>query len=158
MPVKRAVFPMPSTVRILAVGKVKEPYLAAGLAEYQKRLRPFCKLDVIELKDEGVEREAAAFERHLEKARAENPNALFILDAGGEHLDSLAFAKLVKTHQTSTLTFLIGSAEGIAPSLKSKAKLLSLSKMTFTHEMARLFLVEQIYRAHQINSGRPYHK
>ncbi len=142
---------MPSLIRLVAVGKIKEPYLQAGIAEYAKRLRPLCKLEMVELPDEGMEKEAARIGKYL------GPDT-YLLDAGGKAMDSLAFAQLVKKHSLAPLTFVVGSAEGIDASLKSKAKLLSLSSMTFTHEMARLVLLEQIYRAQLINKGHPYHK
>ncbi len=146
---------MPALIRLVAVGKIKEPYLAAGLAEFQKRLRPYCKLELVELKDEGMEKEAKV----IEKYAVANPNA-YILDAAGRQLDSLEFSKLVKSADLSSppLTFVIGGPDGISPELKKKAKTISLSKMTFTHEMCRLFLLEQIYRAYQIAQNRPYHR
>lgn len=144
---------MPPLIRLVAVGKVKEPYLAAGIAEFEKRLRPYCHLEIIELKDEGMEKEA----QRMEKYAGQNT---YILDAGGKALDSFEFAKLVKSAELSPvpLTFIIGGPDGIAPELKKKAKLVSLSKMTFTHEMCRLFLLEQIYRSYQIAQNRPYHR
>ncbi len=146
---------MPSLIRLVAVGKVREPYLAAGIAEFEKRLRPYCKLEIVELKDEGMEKEA----KEMEKYAVKNPNA-YILDAAGRQLDSLEFAKLVKSAELSSppLTFIIGGPDGITAELKKKSKTISLSKMTFTHEMCRLFLLEQIYRAHQIAQNRPYHR
>ncbi len=144
---------MPSPVRLISVGRIKEPYLAAGIGEYLKRLRPFCKLEVVELKDEGMEKEA----KRIEKYANENT---FALDAGGKSFDSLEFAELIKSHELSPqpLTFVIGGPQGLDPALKKKAKLISLSKMTFTHEMCRLFFLEQLYRAFMINSNRSYHK
>ncbi|MDE1798096.1 MAG: 23S rRNA (pseudouridine(1915)-N(3))-methyltransferase RlmH, partial [Candidatus Micrarchaeota archaeon] len=124
---------MPSLIRIVAVGKIKEPYLRDGISEYAKRLRPLCRLEIVELPDEGMEKEAARLQKHL------GPNT-YVLDAAGKTTDSLQFALLVKKHSMGPLTFVIGSAEGADASLKSKARLLSLSPMTFTHEMARLVL------------------
>ncbi len=139
-------------IRIIAVGRVKERYLQEAIAEYVKRLRPYCKLETIELKDEGMEKEAIRMQKYADKNT-------FIFDAQGRQLDSLEFASFVKAKgESAPITFIIGSAEGISGKLKSQAQLLSLSKMTFTHEMARLFLIEQIYRACMINSGRSYHK
>ncbi len=146
---------MPPLIRLVAVGKIKEPHLAAGMAEFEKRLHPYCKLEIVELKDEGMEKEA----EKMEKYSVTNPNA-YILDAAGRQLDSLEFSKLVKSAELASppLTFIIGGPDGIAPELKKKAKTISLSKMTFTHEMCRLFLLEQLYRAYQIAQNRPYHR
>ncbi len=147
---------MPVPIRLVVIGKVKEPYLAAGISEYLKRLRPYCKLELIELKDEGIEKEAVRLEKYI----SNDEGAVFILDVEGAHTDSREFAKLVKSHELSPspLTFVIGSAQGIDDKIKKKTKLISLSKMTFTHEMCRLFLLEQIYRAFQIAQNRPYHR
>lgn len=141
---------MAQTIRIVSVGKLKECYLLEGLAEYQKRLRPYCKMEIIELKDEGLEKEASSMQRFI------NSNT-FVLDAAGVENDSLAFASFMKK-QSAPITFIIGSASGVSETVKKKCRLLSLSKMTFTHDMCRLFLLEQIYRSFQINSNRPYHK
>ena len=128
-------------------------YLAAGIAEYDKRLRPYCMLEIIELKDEGMEKEAQKMEKYIEANTC-------ILDAAGRSLDSLEFSKLIKAAELSPspLTFVIGGPYGVDEHLKARARLISLSKMTFTHEMCRLFLLEQIYRSCLMNSGREYHK
>jgi 23S rRNA (pseudouridine1915-N3)-methyltransferase len=149
---------MPSKIRLLVIGKIKEPYLAAGITEYEKRLRPYCKLEIIELKDQGMEKEARKIEKYLEGGPS-SPST-FILDAAGKPLDSVEFSKLIKAAELSPspLTFIIGGPYGVDERLKARARLLSLSKMTFTHEMCRLFLLEQIYRAYQIAQNRPYHR
>jgi len=141
-------------IRIVAIGRVGEDYLRIGMAEYAKRLRPFCKLEVVELKDEGLKKEGERLEKYMD-----GPGT-FVLDAAGKEMDSQAFSKLVCPNNTSTtsLTFIIGSAEGIDESIKKRALLISLSKMTFTHEMCRLFLIEQVYRGFMIAKNRPYHK
>lgn len=144
---------MGEKIRIICVGKVKEAYLREGISEYEKRLRPFCKLETIELKDEGIEKEGKRIEKLID-------SNTFLLDVEGKEYNSIEFSKLMKkeTEGGKQITFIIGSAEGIEENLKKKANLFSLSKMTFTHEMARLFLIEQIYRSYMINSGRSYHK
>ena len=139
-------------IRIVAVGKVKERHLLEGIAEYAKRLAPFCKLEIVELKDEGLAKEAKKLERYLGAGT-------FILDVDGKHLSSEEFAQLVKKHDgEGRLTFIIGGADGIDEGLKKAAPAISLSKMTFTHEMCRLFLMEQVYRAFMINGNRKYHR
>ncbi|VVB57337.1 Ribosomal RNA large subunit methyltransferase H [uncultured archaeon] len=138
-------------IRLVAVGRVKEAYLKEGMAEYEKRLRPYCSLEVVELKDEGMEKEAAHFEKYL------GPGT-FLLDEKGIEMGSPQFAKLFSSDPGVPLTFLIGGPYGTPAELKKKCKCISLSKMTFTHEMCRLFLLEQIYRASLTNSGRNYQK
>ncbi len=142
---------MPRKIRLVAVGRVKEGYLRAGMAEYEKRLKPYCSLEVIELKDEGMEKEEKRLEKYL------GPNA-FLLDEKGAELDSIEFAKLLSNDPAAQLTFIIGGPYGTTAGLKKKCGCISLSKMTFTHEMCRLFLLEQLYRAMLANSGRAYQK
>lgn len=139
-------------IRLICIGKTKEPYLKEGIAEYEKRLRPYCKFEIIELKDEGIEKEAKHLQKYL------SPNT-FILDANGKEMDSIVFASFIKSKtESQPLTFIIGSAEGVDKGLKGQVQLISLSKMTFTHEMCRLFLIEQIYRSFMIIGNRSYHK
>ncbi len=140
---------MSPKIRIIAVGRIKESFILEGIREYSKRLAPFCKFEIIELKDEGPEKEAKVLERYL-------GDGTFILDVEGKHMSSEGFAELVKKRET--LTFIIGGADGIDEDLKKRAKSISLSDMTFTHEMSRLFLMEQIYRAYMINTNRTYHR
>ncbi len=145
-------FSLVPKIRLIWMGKTKEPYLAEGISEYAKRLRPYCKLEIIELKDEGMEKEAKKLEKYIDANT-------FILDANGREMDSLEFSSFIKNAtQSAQLAFIIGSAEGVDSKLKPRSQLISLSKMTFTHEMCRLFLLEQLYRSFQILSNRPYHK
>jgi 23S rRNA (pseudouridine1915-N3)-methyltransferase len=140
---------MISKITVVAVGKVKERYISEGISEFLKRLKPFCRIEVIELKDQGLKKESEKIEKYIS-------NSSYILDSKGKEFSSEEFAELLKK-QEGELTLIIGGPEGIEQNTKSKSKLLSLSKMTFTHEMSRLFLIEQIYRACMINSGRGYY-
>lgn len=137
-------------VTIIAFGKVKEKYIREGIAEYLKRLTPFAKVEIIELKDEGPKKEA-------EKIKALNHDNIFLLDEKGSELTSHDLAKEFKKLD-GEITFVIGGAEGIDDSIKKDFNKISLSKMTFVHEMCRLFLVEQVYRSYMINNNRKYHK
>lgn len=136
-------------ISIISAGKIKERYLLEGIQEYEKRIRPFCKIQMIELKEEGIIKESEKIRNYL------NPNT-FILDAKGRHFTSEEFADFIKNN--NQLTFIIGSSEGILEEVKRQAKLISLSKMTFIHEMCKLFLLEQIYRSFMIINHRKYHK
>lgn len=138
-------------VRIVSVGKVRERYLLDGIAEYAKRLSPYCRLEILELKDEGVEKEGARISRYLCKSA-------YVLDEKGKQYTSREFAAFMKK-QEGEITFIIGSAEGVSGEVKGKATgMISLSNMTFTHDMCRLFFIEQLYRAFMINSNRSYQK
>lgn len=141
----------PSRLRILAVGKVRKRWIEEGLAVYLKRLPG---LTITELKDSTMEKEAEAV-----LAALRPDETLVILTEEGETLASVPFAAKLEQLGADRLAFVIGGAEGITPALKARARWrLSLSPMTFPHELARLMLVEQIYRAQTILQGGPYHK
>lgn len=136
-------------VKILSVGKTKESWLEDALEEYVKRLSPVLQIETQWVKND---------EQLL--AVCENEQVI-ALDPLGKTFDSPEFAKFIQQQfevQGSRLTFVIGGPEGLPPLLKKSAKLISLSKLTFTHQIARLVLVEQIYRALEIAKGTPYHK
>ncbi|MDW7651699.1 MAG: 23S rRNA (pseudouridine(1915)-N(3))-methyltransferase RlmH [Bacillota bacterium] len=157
-------------IQILTVGKIKEKYLTAGIAEYLKRLGPFARVEIHEVKDEKTPDGASpAEEDALLEKEASRLDALikpgsyvialaidgrtFSSTEFAAHLDSLATAG--KSH----LTFIIGGSLGLAPRIQKQADLLfSFSPMTFPHQLFRLMLLEQIYRAFKINRGEPYHK
>ncbi len=141
---------MASKIRIICVGKVKESHITTGINEFLKRLTPFVKVEIVELKDEGVKKEAEKLTNYL-------GSNTFTLDENGKEYSSVSFSELIKK-QEGTLTFIIGGHDGIDDSLKLKSTRISLSKMTFTHEMARLFLIEQVYRAYMIIGNRKYHR
>ena len=142
---------MSRKIKIICIGKVKERYLQEGINEFLKRLKPFCDVEIIELKDRGVIEDSKFVQKYVD-------HTSFILDVNGKSFSSEEFAELIKKTET-TLTLIIGGAEGFNQDIKKNAKLLSLSKMTFTHEMTRLFLVEQIYRSFMIiNNKTYYHK
>ena len=141
---------MITKIRLIAIGKIKENYIREGINEYLKRLNPFCKIEVIELKDEGPEKEAKKIENYLDAQS-------YLLDSKGAEFSSEDFASFLKKLE-GTLTFFIGGPEGISGEIKRKCKKISLSRMTFLHEMCRLFLLEQIYRAYTIIHNRNYHK
>jgi 23S rRNA (pseudouridine1915-N3)-methyltransferase len=139
---------MANRIRMIAFGKVKERNLQTGIDEYKKRLHPLVNLEILELKDEGIIKESSKIEKYLD-------NNSYILDEKGKQFTSGEFALFLKNNEK--LSFIVGGPLGIMEDTKKKAKSISLSKMTFTHEMARLFLIEQIYRACMINSGRTYY-
>jgi 23S rRNA (pseudouridine1915-N3)-methyltransferase len=136
-------------INIIAVGRIKEPSIVSLISEFQKRIRPLADLSITELKDEGLSKEAEKLSKYL------GPDT-YVLDEAGRMLSSIEFAQFLKKRDRP-ITFILGGPEGIDSSIKKDPNLISLSRMTFTHEMARLFLVEQIYRACMINSGRGYY-
>lgn len=139
--------------KIVAVGRVKERFLQEGTAEFVKRLGAFDNISIIEVKDSNVEEEG---EKILKAAGDDYVIALAI---GGKELSSEEFAGFVKKNSDRKVCYVIGGPEGLSKKVLEQADYsLSLSRMTFTHEMARFFLVEQLYRAHMINAKRKYHK
>lgn len=142
-------------IRILAVGRIKEPYFRQGMEEYAKRIRTFVKFEMVEIKDSTKEAEGEKLLQHAQNAYC------IALHGGGKQLSSEAFAALLKKIQQEQkeICFLIGSEKGLSEAVLRKSNLnLSLSSMTFLHEMTRLILIEQLYRAITINRGMGYHK
>jgi 23S rRNA (pseudouridine1915-N3)-methyltransferase len=153
-------------ITIVSLGQTKEKYFVAAIDEYLKRLRPYAKIEIVELKAEpfGASNKAAAqkiegekVQNYLEKYLSAHPSVqVFLLDERGEELTSVEFAqKLDKIN--SEIIFVIGGALGFAPDLLQHYQKFSLSKMTYLHEMAKVVLLEQIYRAVTIIKGKNYH-
>lgn len=141
----------PSRIRILAVGKVRKGWLNEGVALYRKRLPG---LEVVELRDGGMAREAEAI-----RAALRPEEQLVALTEEGRRFGSEEFARQLLGSGSERLAFVIGGADGLDPALKARASWkLSLSPMTFPHELARLLLLEQLYRALSIQQGGPYHR
>ncbi|MGN0814770.1 MAG: 23S rRNA (pseudouridine(1915)-N(3))-methyltransferase RlmH [Candidatus Coproplasma sp.] len=142
-------------VNIVCVGKIKEEFYRAAVAEYAKRLSRFCKFEVRELAEgKNLEEEGAAILKACK-------GYVIALCVEGKKLDSVGLAKEIKTQcdRGEEITFVIGSSCGLSNEVKSAAKLrLSFSDMTFPHQLMRVILSEQIYRAFMINSGSEYHK
>ena len=139
-------------IKIFTVGKTKEPWLHEALSEYHKRLKTTM----------GIEWILAKNQEQLTDFLSKESVAWISLDPKGRLLDSLDFSKLLfhtLEKQGSHLNFVIGDADGLAPSIKEKSLfLLSLSPLTFTHQITRLVLLEQLYRAREIEKRSPYHK
>jgi len=144
-------------INLIVVGKLKEKFLVDGVAEYLKRLKKFATVEVREIPEcRTVEEEGQKI-----LSLAGQNSWLCVLDVSGAALTSEEFAKKISElnlNGTSNLTFAIGGAFGLSEELRRAAAFrLSLSKMTLTHQMARLILTEQIYRAFKINRNEPYH-
>lgn len=157
-------------IKIIAFGKLKEKYLKDGVEEYAKRLGAFCNFEIIEaepvkLPEKPSESEiSAALQKESEILFAKIPRSAFTvaLCVEGKMLSSEELSeKIEKTASNgfSEIVFIIGSSYGLSDSIKQSADMrLSVSKMTFPHQLFRLMLCEQIYRAFMISSGGTYHK
>jgi 23S rRNA (pseudouridine1915-N3)-methyltransferase len=139
-------------VTIIAVGKVKHAWINAGIQEYRKRLPG---LTIVEIKDSNKAKEFQDIQA-LIKSREK----LITLTERGKLMDSIAFSRfLAQEIRDEAIVFAIGGPEGISPDLeKAASHCISLSPMTFTHDMARLLLIEQLYRAQNILQNGSYHK
>ncbi|HEC21226.1 MAG TPA: 23S rRNA (pseudouridine(1915)-N(3))-methyltransferase RlmH [Candidatus Peregrinibacteria bacterium] len=154
-------------IKIIVVGKTKERYLFQGEQEFLERLKPFAQVEIVVLKDEAITKSIPG-EKVMKKEGERILRALrkddfvIALDREGEMLSSegiAAFLEKRKNTGESNLVFIIGGALGLSPEVLEKANFqLSLSSLTFTHQMTRLILLEQIYRVFSILAGTEYHK
>ncbi len=150
-------------IKIICVGKIKEKFLVEAIEEYKKRLSKYTKLEIIEIADENFsdidkskEKERENIEKHINEK-----DYLITLEIEGEEVSSEQLAK--KMDQTllinSNIDFIIGGSYGLSEQIKRKANYhLSFSKLTFPHQLFRVLLLEQIYRAFKINNNESYHK
>lgn len=156
---------------LICVGKLNAPYFAAGVAEYQKRLAAFCRFRVIELPEAPLPDKNASpaqIEKALEKegkailAAVRKGACLVALCVEGKQISSEELAAQIERQALSgagDMAFVIGSSHGLAPAVKAAANArISLGRITLPHQLARLVLAEQLYRACTINAGMKYHK
>ena len=157
-------------IKIIAVGKVKENYLKEGINEYLLRLSPYAKTEIIEVDDSKVKANPNQSditkvineegERVLSKIK--NTDYVINLDLNKKEFDSVEFSKFIESKMVeggSSLTFVIGGSYGLSQQVKERANYaISLSKMTFLHQMTRLILLEQLYRSFKILNNETYHK
>ena len=158
------------SVKLICVGKMKEKFYLDAFAEYQKRLQGYCRLELGEppeqrLGENPSEREiASALEREAQEIlKAVPPDAYLVaLCVEGKQMPSEGMAELIAARENSgrpKLCFAIGGSYGLAPSVKNRAdRRLSMSQMTFPHHLARVMLIEQLYRGFKIREGSHYHK
>ena len=157
-------------IKIICVGKLKEKYLKDGILEYTKRLSRFCKIEIIEVNDEKIPDNASKSQEDI-VIRNEGEKILKHIQKGeyiislcveGKNISSTDLAdnlKSITLSGNSTIAFIIGGSLGIDEKIKNMSDYkLSFSKMTFPHQLMRLILLEQIYRAFKINSNEEYHK
>lgn len=156
-------------ITIVTAGKIKEKYLTAGINEFLKRLCPFANVKIVEINEEKMKDNPSEAEKQQtlqqegQRLLRQVPEGsyLFVLDVYGQQLSSEKLAAKLDSlalQGRSNITFLIGGAFGLSEEVRQAADFrLSFSPMTFTHQMIRLLLVEQIYRCFKINRGEKYH-
>ena len=155
-------------IRIICIGKLKEKYWTSAAAEYSKRISGYANIEIVELKESKLPSNPSEADENSVLVR-EGQNILgkikesdHVIAMEGEHIDSVELAKKIQyafDTKSSTIDFVIGGSLGLSDEVKKRADYgLSFSKLTFPHQMARIMLLEQIYRAFKINSGETYHK
>lgn len=158
-------------INIICIGKIKEKYFTQAIDEYSKRLSAFCRLSIIELAEEKIRSNTPNSSEIGEVVEAEGKRILQKIGASDYVIAMCIEGKMMSSEQLSktldsaalsgksTVDFIIGGSYGLSASLKSRADLrLSMSRMTFPHQMARVILCEQIYRAFEISTNGKYHK
>ena len=157
-------------ITIICVGKIKEDFYRKAVSEFEKRLSKYCKLEIIEVQDEKTpdgagkaieeqikEKEAARILKHVKE-----DGFVYTLEIDGKNPDSVSFANQINKlaiQGKSHIQFIIGGSLGLHHSVSKRADAaISFSKMTFPHQLMRVILLEQIYRAFQINNNGKYHK
>ena len=157
-------------ISIICVGKIKEKYLKLGIDEFKKRLSKYCKLEIIELDDEKAPENLSDKEMLMIKekegkkilSKIKDNSYVIALAIDGKNLSSEELADMINNlgvRGNSHIVFIIGGSLGLSDEILSRANYkLSFSKMTFPHQLMRLILLEQVYRAYRINNGEPYHK
>ena len=158
-------------IKIMCVGKIKEKSLSSLLSEYEKRISKYAKIDIIEVQDEKFEKNLSENDINIVKEKESikiierieklNNPYLIALDLKGDNLDSIEFAKQIEKIPTkgfSTIVFVIGGSLGISSKLLNMAnEKICFSSLTFPHQLIRVFLLEQIFRAFKIINNENYH-
>ena len=159
-------------IKIICVGKIKEKSINDLISEYSKRLSKYCKLEIFELDDEKIPANSSPADEEIVKEKESKKiidrlnkigkTSVILLDLKGKSYTSEEFSKKIfdiATYENSTITFIIGGSLGFSDELKNMiSDKVSFSKMTFPHQLFRVFLLEQIFRAFKIQNNETYHK
>lgn len=157
------------TINIICVGKLKETYLKDAIAEYSKRLSRYCKLNFIEIPDEKIpDKLNSNLETEIKSKECTNilnhikrDSYVIALDLNGKQFSSEEFSEKLEnlSMETSNITFIIGGSLGLTQDLLNKCNMkICFSKMTFPHQLIRVFLLEQLFRAFKISNNETYHR
>lgn len=156
-------------INVICVGKIKEKFFKDAIDEYSKRLSKYCKLDILELPDEKIpDKLNASIENEIKEKECNNiishlkrDSYIIALDLKGKEFSSVELSKKIAqiSMQNSKITFIIGGSLGLTDKLLNLCDdKICFSKMTFPHQLIRIFLLEQIYRSFKISNGESYHK
>jgi len=153
-------------ITLIVIGKTDKKYILEGVSEYEKRLAHYCKFElkvIPDIKNSKSMSESVQMQKEGEQilASIRTTTELLLLDERGSEHSSIEFAKLIERKGVagkSEITFVVGGPYGFSPEVKARANgLVSLSKLTFSHQIVRLIFMEQLYRAMTIIKGEPYH-
>lgn len=145
-------------IKILCVGKIKEKFIDLGIDEYKKRLSRFCDLKIVELPDESGD---VAVKKESDALLKSMSGRVVLMDVEGKLVTSPQLSELIENSYLTSpeVTFVIGGSEGVDERVKARAdERISFGRVTYPHQLMRLILTEQIYRAFCISCGTPYHK
>ena len=149
-------------IKIICIGKIKENFIKEAINEYKKRISKYTNIEIIELDDYNYDVKKTLLTEYNNIIKVMNNNDYnILLDINGVEMDSISFSKKINDtlNINSNITFIIGGSFGVLDELRDKVNYrLSFSKMTFPHQLFRVLLLEQIYRAYKINNNEEYHK
>lgn len=150
-------------IKIICLGKIKEQYLNEAIKEYEKRISKFHQLEILELDDVGLDDKKVCLKKEKEKILKvlNKKDYIITLEIEGKEESSIEFAQRINKifNENSNITFIIGGSYGLDDEIKSLSNYkMSFSKLTFPHQLFRVMLLEQIYRAFKINNNEEYHK
>lgn len=151
-------------IKIICVGKIKEKYWVDAINEYLKRLSKYIKLTIVEVEDDGIDDKTKSLTNEKDRImkHIKTNDYVIALDIDGIMYDSVSFSNKINAlfvDSNSDITFIIGGSDGLHDDIKQRSNLrLSFSKMTFPHQLFRVILLEQIYRAFKIKNNETYHK
>lgn len=157
-------------IQIIACGKIKEKWMREGIDEYAKRIQPYEKLEILEVKDEKtLEQNSEADNDRVKQIEGErllkcikDDAFVILLDLQGKQMDSIQLSQRIEAIHTSgknKIAFVIGGSLGVSEPLRRRANMAwCLSKNTFPHQLCRILVLEQVYRAFKIRNNEPYHK
>ena len=149
-------------IKLLVVGKLKEKYFKEACLEYQKRLSKYCKLEIVEVMDQsGDEKTVKEMEKKLLLSKIKDKDFVVTLEITGKKMTSLEFSNQIEKYQMTygDIVFIIGGSYGLSDDIKKRSNTsISFSDMTFPHQLFRVMLLEQLYRAFKIINNETYHK
>lgn len=147
-------------IKIICVGKLKEKYFIDAIKEYKKRLFKYTKLEIIELPDYNYDKEKTIYEEGKNiLSKINDKDYVITMEINGKLLDSIELSKFIDNNIQKNLVFVIGGSYGLSKEVLNRSNYsLSFSKLTFPHQLFRIFLLEQIYRSFKIMNNESYHK